>query len=131
MLRAVPALTVKQPWATLIMMGIKDIENRMWLTGYRGPVFIHAGQKWDSDPWPKDPALEKFGLTHFTPDHFPRGVILGTVELVDLITDSKSLWAMPDHIHWVLKNPSLLDQPIAWRGQLGLWTPTGLTLTEE
>lgn len=32
------ALTIKQPWASLIVHGIKDIENRTWRTDYRGPV---------------------------------------------------------------------------------------------
>ena len=32
------ALTIKQPWASLIVHGIKDIENRTWRTDYRGPL---------------------------------------------------------------------------------------------
>lgn len=36
------ALSVKQPYATLICAGVKDIENRAWSTDYRGRVLIHA-----------------------------------------------------------------------------------------
>ena len=36
------ALTIKQPWASLIASGIKDIENRTWKTHYRGKIYIHA-----------------------------------------------------------------------------------------
>lgn len=128
---SLPALTIKQPWAQLIMLGVKDIENRTWVPDhdYRGPIFVHAGMKWDSDPWPDDPALEAFGLTHFTPEKLTRGAILGTVEIVDVITDSKSPWA--DHHplmwHWVLSDPKPLPAPIPWRGQLGLWYPTKFT----
>lgn len=37
------AISIHQPWAWLIVEGYKDIENRTWLTAYRGPVLIHAG----------------------------------------------------------------------------------------
>ena len=37
------AITIKQPWASLIVEGIKDIENRTWKTSFRGRVLIHAG----------------------------------------------------------------------------------------
>ena len=38
------ALTIKQPYASLIVEGIKDIENRTWKTNYRGRILIHAGK---------------------------------------------------------------------------------------
>ena len=37
------ALTVRQPWASLIALGVKRIETRSWRTSYRGPLAIHAG----------------------------------------------------------------------------------------
>lgn len=39
------ALSVRQPWAWLIVNGFKDIENRSWNTKHRGPVLIHASSK--------------------------------------------------------------------------------------
>lgn len=36
------AISIRQPWAWLIVNGFKDIENRSWRTKYRGPVLIHA-----------------------------------------------------------------------------------------
>lgn len=39
------ALSIKQPWASLIAQGIKDIENRTWKTKFRGRIFIHASAK--------------------------------------------------------------------------------------
>lgn len=42
-------LTVKQPWASLIVMGIKDVENRTWTTPYRGRILIHAGKELRSE----------------------------------------------------------------------------------
>lgn len=38
------ALTIKQPWASLIVLGEKKIETRSWKTSYRGPILIHAGK---------------------------------------------------------------------------------------
>ena len=38
------ALTLIQPWATLIAIGAKRIETRSWYTSYRGPLAIHAGK---------------------------------------------------------------------------------------
>ena len=38
------ALTLTQPWATLVAIGAKKIETRSWRTDYRGPIAIHAGQ---------------------------------------------------------------------------------------
>jgi hypothetical protein len=43
------ALSIRQPWAYLIITGDKDIENRTWATAYRGPVLIHAGKTMDYD----------------------------------------------------------------------------------
>jgi len=38
------ALSIRQPWAWLIIHGGKDIENRTWLTKYRGRILVHASQ---------------------------------------------------------------------------------------
>ena len=54
------AISVKQPWASLIISGIKDIENRKWKTNYRGRVLIHASNSTDLDNLPLD--------SIFTPD---------------------------------------------------------------
>ena len=40
-------LTIKQPWATLIMQGDKKYEFRSWKTKYRGEIYIHAGKSID------------------------------------------------------------------------------------
>ena len=38
-------LTLRQPWAWLVVFGGKDVENRSWTTEYRGPILIHAGKE--------------------------------------------------------------------------------------
>lgn len=41
------AITIRQPWASLIALGEKKIETRSWQTKYRGPILIHAGKSVD------------------------------------------------------------------------------------
>ena len=42
-------LSIRQPWAWLIMTGLKDVENRTWNTDFRGQFAIHASRKFDWD----------------------------------------------------------------------------------
>ena len=45
------AISIRQPWAWLIVHGWKNIENRMWRTSYRGPVLIHASKGMTQDEY--------------------------------------------------------------------------------
>ncbi len=45
----VACLSVRQPWASLIVNGVKPVENRAWSCAYRGRLVIHAGKTWGSD----------------------------------------------------------------------------------
>jgi hypothetical protein len=102
-------LTVRQPWASLIIAGIKTIECRPKPTKHRGPLNIHAGLTVDPSDWAG------------TLGTMPTGVILGTVNVVDCIKDSDDEFAGPDAWHWVLTDPRPLDVPIPASGKLGLW----------
>ena len=42
-------LSIRQPWANLIVFGIKNIENRNWYCAFKGPLLIHAGKTWSKD----------------------------------------------------------------------------------
>ena len=70
-------LTIKQPWATLIMQGDKRFEFRSWQTKYRGDLLIHAGKGIDKE------ALKR--LSKYIPKDMPTGKILGKVKLVDCV----------------------------------------------
>lgn len=107
-------LTLQQPWAWLVIYSTKLTENRSWNTSYRGPLFIHAGKQLDPRGFSYASAL---GIE--VPDDLPRGVILGHVDLVDVVRDSDSPWAEPDCFHWLLENPTPVE-PIAHRGGQGL-----------
>lgn len=74
-------LTVRQPWASLIINGFKPIENRTWSTDYRGDVGIIASTKVD------DGDRAKFLAAKYMPDGqwgFLRGRCLGVVEMYDV-----------------------------------------------
>lgn len=109
------ALTLIQPWATLIVHHGKDIENRSWMASYRGPLLIHAGKKIDPAGFE---LAEQFGIV--LPDDLPAGGIIGRVQLIGCVRDSDSPWAQPDQWHWQLTDP----EPLAFRalrGQMGLF----------
>ena len=42
-------LSIRQPWAWLVVVGIKPVENRKWYSAYRGPILIHAGKTFDEE----------------------------------------------------------------------------------
>ena len=66
------ALTIKQPWATLIMQGDKRFEFRSWQTKYRGDLLIHAGKGIDKEAMKR---LEKYLPNHL----FVFSIIIGLV----------------------------------------------------
>lgn len=43
------ALSIRQPWAWLIVSGYKTLENRGWTTTYKGPLLIHASKSMTKD----------------------------------------------------------------------------------
>jgi len=86
------ALSIRQPWADLIIHHGKDIENRTWKTSYRGPLLIHAAKAWG--PTEKGIMLEHsesmdWDGGSYTPE---LGGIIGMVTMVDCVTDSESEW---------------------------------------
>ena len=83
------ALSIRQPWAWLIVSGRKPIKNRTWTTTYRGPVLIHAALKMDAAPLLE--IAENHGVT-VDMQELQRGGIIGRVELVDVIRHSSSEW---------------------------------------
>jgi len=113
----VKVLTVRQPWAWAIIFAGKDVENRSWTSTYRGPVAIHAGRRFDEPG-----AGQVLATTGFdVPDHVrtDTGLIIGVVDLIDVVDDSVSQWAQPGLKHLVFANPRPIH-PLPWSGSLGL-----------
>ena len=78
------AITIKQPWASLIASGKKRNETRSWNTKYRGPVLIHAGKKIEKE-YLKDylfsDALSESGIKNT--EDIPTGAIIAKVVLTE------------------------------------------------
>ncbi|KAA6307968.1 hypothetical protein EZS27_040359, partial [termite gut metagenome] len=115
--------------------GIKDIENRTWKTNFRGRVLIHASAKGEYAAW----VLNKEQMLEVTKKgvwsniaYYKTSAIIGSVEIVDCIKGSESIWADNrtfvhkgeiTHLwHWVLKNPVLFEKPVLnIKGKLSFW----------
>jgi len=142
------ALSVKRPWAGLIFgcrytvnvdgeditrVIWKDVENRTWpLSRYFKEnelpvrIFIHIPKRDDQEAmqW-----LIKNGLTavetlfFYSEVRYPKGCIIGEIDITGCIRDSKSPWAAEGQYHFLLANPKLYDKPISCRGRLGFFEP--------
>ena len=119
------ALSIRQPWAWLIVHGHKDIENRAWPTKFRGRIYVHAGKAFDYDGFNylcrnayllKGVNLEAFVSLALYP---PLGII-GEVDIVDCVTQSDSPWFVGPY-GLVLRNPVAYTEPIPMKGRLGLF----------
>lgn len=113
-------LSLKQPFAELILQGRKKIELRKWNTKFRGEFLIHASKK------PDMLAMKKFGFSEL-----PYGCIVGKAELIDVRKYNNEKEHLKDkelHLassYWgnygfVLINPRRLDE-IPINGKLGFW----------
>lgn len=136
------ALSLTQPWATLIAIGAKRIETRSWSTSYRGPVAIHAAKAmpaWARDfafADPAGPALAAAGiLLDDDCTALPRGAIVAVARLTDVVP-TEQITAMsqgllrheidfgdyaPGRYAWVLADVVALKAPVRCKGALGLW----------
>ncbi len=76
------ALTIQQPWASLIIIGVKRFEYRSWKTSYRGPLLIHAGKHKPTQDDLEEAADWCKRLRVDPPVEYPRGGYIGLVDLV-------------------------------------------------
>lgn len=118
------ALSIRQPWAWLILHAGKDIENRDWKTPFRGRCLIHASKSGTKAEY--EDARAAYQLFGILPDfdELPRGGIVGSVDIVDCVTSSDSRWFMGHH-GFVLRNPKPLPF-VPWKGQLGFFNVQGV-----
>src|SRR6185295_8909015 len=128
------AITLTQPWATLVALGIKRIETRSWSTSHRGPLAIHAAKNWSSEDRDFARQLE---LRHVLPEdvELPHGAVVATALLVDVLS-TDDLLSAPGAVSeterwlgdfrarrfgWILQDVVALEQPVPARGALQLW----------
>lgn len=123
------ALSVRQPWAWAIIHAGKDIENRNWaehhLLRRRGRVAIHAPQRVQQDAYESARNfMLSIGIECPAAIDLPRCGIIGSVEIVDVVSASASPWFEgPSGL--VLKDP--IPSEFIWSlGALGYfrWAPT-------
>ncbi|SER36990.1 MULTISPECIES: ASCH domain-containing protein [Pseudomonas] len=116
------ALSIRQPWAWLIVHGGKIIENRTWYTKHRGAFLIHASKGMTKAEYGfvRRYCIER-NLTLPPPmEQLQRGGIVGMVDLVNCHERHDSPWYMTGHIGFELANPKPLPfTPM--RGQLGFF----------
>lgn len=123
-------LTIKNPWATLIVNNYKEYEFRSWKTKYRGKILIHSSQN-----------LEKNMLDRFKDYNlnYINGAIIDEAILTDcILVDEKFnaelrklnpvVYGRSNHAEnyaWKLENIKMYDNPIYIKGKLGLWNYEG------
>ena len=119
-------LTIREPWASLIINDYKKYEFRSWKTNYRGKILIHTSQN-----------IEKEMLSRFKDYNLNciGGSIIGEAELTDCILVDENfnqnlrkidniVYGRSNHVEkyaWKLENVKKYDEPIPMKGKLGLW----------
>lgn len=122
---AIPALTLRNPWAHLIAHCGKNIENRGWKPpAHVTRILIHAGAGWDEsligDEWQD------------TFERVDTSAIVAVATITEVCGDSRNAdtlrcrcggWAMAGQFHWRLANVVALSEPVPAKGRQGLWRP--------
>ena len=107
------ALTLHQPWATLVAIGAKRVETRSWATKYRGPLAIHAAKvvrKAEPMPLALVSAIHAALLAAHWSKRYPLGAVVATCTLVDVVPIGSydgdrtcEPWQPPGQFHeWVI-----------------------------
>lgn len=143
----VKIISLWQPWASLIILGLKQYETRSWSTSYRGRLAIHAAKRkidiTGIDVYLKALSLNGASSPAFDPNPFQYGCIVAVVDLTDCLLmkdwdppqqgkididfevteleDAVGDW-QPGRYAWKLENVQPLAQPIPFRGSQGLRT---------
>lgn len=113
-------LSLKQPWAELVLQGRKKIELRKWNTNFRGKFLIHASKNVDGA------AMKEFGFVEL-----PLGKIVGKVFLTEVKKyDSAEEFEKDSDLHlassdwglygFILEGVSRVEE-ISCKGKLGFW----------
>jgi len=134
------AITLWQPWASLIAVGAKKIETRSWATKYRGPLAIHASMKAVEKPLYIDPRLVRLlqEAGYKKPTDLPTGCILATCNLTECLEmTEENIVEVPElekvfgdfepgRYMWILEDVKKLDKPIPAKGKQRIWEIEGL-----
>jgi hypothetical protein len=134
------AITIRQPWATLVALGAKRIETRSWSTQYRGPLAIHASKSFT--PLDREHChgryvrrrLREAGIED--PDDLPLGKVVAVAELVDCVRMTREFidrlketrpgeysfgFYRPGRWSWHLRKVRPVEPPARAHGRLSVW----------
>lgn len=127
------ALSLWQPWASAIALGIKTVETRAWSTKYRGPLLIHATQRFPREA--REFAATERALGRLPP-RLPLGAVVAVATLVDVrpteevaleVSALERLYGdyTPGRWAWMLSDvrPLAVAELFGATGLQGLWTP--------
>ncbi len=112
------ALSLRQPWAWLIVNGYKDVENRQWSSSHRGALLIHATQTWDQKGF--EFVIENMDVWVPEKENHDFGAIVGKVYMDDCVDEHESPWFFGPW-GFVFVEPELFEKPVPYRGQLGFF----------
>lgn len=121
------ALSIRQPWAWLILHGGKDVENRTWRTPLRGRIAIHAAKTCTESEYQQAVHFVRLRFRDDTPEiparhELLKGGIVGHVDIVGCVDASESKWFVGPY-GLLLANPQVVPFR-ACRGTLGFFTIT-------
>jgi hypothetical protein len=115
MSNACKIISIRQPWAALIVRGVKDIENRSWATRYRGPVLVHASLR--PSAYSLADIARQFGID-LPQIELPLGGIVGITNIIDCVNAHPSPWFEGEFGFVLERSRELPFQP--WKGSLGI-----------
>jgi hypothetical protein len=101
------------------------VENRSRPTQFRGRFALHVSLR--RAEWLPEvnveaiPSRTRKAIGAAWESNTSAGRVIGTVELVDCVRNSGSIWADDDQWHWILRDPRPYVRPMPAKGQLGLW----------
>lgn len=122
------AISIRQPWAWLIVNGHKDVENRVRRSHYIGPLLIHAALGMTHEEYEAAlavAAVAKPGLKVPAFEDLSRGGFVGKVVMVACMRQSMSPWFFGPFGYIFRDARTVPFEPA--KGQLGIWE-TGVSL---
>jgi len=145
------ALTLTQPWASLVAIGAKTVETRSWSTKYRGPIAIHAAKDYPASARAytvNEPIVRAQLEAQFSdPGRIPTGAVIAVAELVDVVPTGRIITDLIGPARWMRMRDLIListaealvgdfsdgrfgwlfahvhrfQVPVPTKGMLGLW----------
>lgn len=113
-------LSIRQPWAWLIVNGYKDIENRSWATKFRGRMLVHASKSMTGQDYADAKVVATSqGIPIPEPEELERGGIVGAVDVIDCVSSSASPWFFGNWGFSLANAETLPFQPL--KGRLGFF----------